>query len=91
MNDTSYLEIIKFEQGVIKKLYGRRNRYCCTGTHDKCWRHFLKYFEVKEEEEKGHSDALSSPYAHPWKVKEDSVKKDMLTKLILIFTCKFNS
>ncbi|KAH0723367.1 hypothetical protein KY289_006411 [Solanum tuberosum] len=59
--------ILSIPQGVIKKLYGRRNRNCCSGTHDKCWRHFLKYFEVKEEEEKEHPDAPSSLYAHPRK------------------------
>ncbi|KAH0671696.1 hypothetical protein KY284_022783 [Solanum tuberosum] len=77
-------------KGVIKKLYGRRNRNCCSGTHDKCWRHFLKYFEVKEEEEKEHPDAPSSLYAHPRKVKEDE-KMDKLTKLIFNFFWKFNS
>ncbi|KAK4735928.1 hypothetical protein R3W88_010189 [Solanum pinnatisectum] len=76
--------------GLIKKLYGRRNRNCCSGTHDKCWRHFLKYFEVKEEEEKEHPNAPSSFYAHPRKVKEDE-KMDKLTKLIFIFFWKFNS
>ncbi|XP_015069587.1 uncharacterized protein LOC107014248 [Solanum pennellii] len=71
--------------GVIKKLYGRRNRNCCSSTHDKCWRHFLKYFEVKEEEEetKKHPGASSSLY--PWKVKED---EKMLTKLTFIFFWK---
>ncbi|XP_049393753.1 uncharacterized protein LOC125858113 [Solanum stenotomum] len=76
--------------GVMKKLYGRRNRNCCSGTHDKCWRHFLKHFEVIEEEE--HPDAPSSLSAHPRKVKQDSDEKvDKLTKFIFIFFWKFNS
>lgn len=57
--------------GVCKELYDRRDRNCCSGTHDKCWRHFLKHFEVKEE--------------------VTNEKKNKLTKLIFVFTWRFNS
>ncbi|KAG5617652.1 hypothetical protein H5410_017476 [Solanum commersonii] len=79
---------LSFPQEVIKKLYGRGDRTCCSSTHDKCWRHFLKHFEVKDEEEKiGQSVTLSSS-----KVKiVANGKKYKLTKLIFIFTWQFNS
>ncbi|KAK4734958.1 hypothetical protein R3W88_009219 [Solanum pinnatisectum] len=83
-----------FHEEVIKKLYGRGDRTCCAGTHDKCWRHFLKHFEVKEEEEEkiGQSVTLSSSPSHPWKVKiVGDGKKYKLTKLIFIFAWQFNS
>ncbi|XP_049393752.1 uncharacterized protein LOC125858112 [Solanum stenotomum] len=73
---------------VSKKLFGRGDRNCCSGTQDKCWRHFLKHFEVKREEEKEKFDVLSFHYVPPGMVKEDSdEKKD---KLIFAFTWKFN-
>ncbi|KAH0703806.1 hypothetical protein KY290_006332 [Solanum tuberosum] len=73
---------------VSKKLFGRGDRNCCSGTQGKCWRHFLKHFEIKREEEKEKFDVLSFHYVHPGAVKEDSdEKKD---KLIFAFTWKSN-
>ncbi|KAK4735935.1 hypothetical protein R3W88_010196 [Solanum pinnatisectum] len=77
-----------------KQLYGRGDRNCCSGTHDKCWRHFLKHFEVKEEEKEIEQPVASiSRPGNPWKVIEevsDEKKYYKLTKLIFVFIWQFN-
>ncbi|XP_027771294.1 uncharacterized protein LOC107013651 [Solanum pennellii] len=73
---------------ISKKLFGRGDPSCCWSTQDKCWRHFLKHFEVKRKEEKEKLDVLNFHYVPlgPGQVKEDSnEKKD---KLIFTFTWK---
>ncbi|KAK4735929.1 hypothetical protein R3W88_010190 [Solanum pinnatisectum] len=61
---------------VSKKLFGRGDRNCCSGTQDKCW------------QEKEKFDVLTFHYVPPVMVKCDSdEKKD---KLIFAFTWKLN-
>uniref|UniRef100_M1A435 F-box family protein n=1 Tax=Solanum tuberosum TaxID=4113 RepID=M1A435_SOLTU len=87
-NYNTTLDLCVREEEVSKKLFGRGDRNCCSGTQGKCWRHFLKHFEIKREEEKEKFDVLSFHYVHPGAVKEDSdEKKD---KLIFAFTWKSN-
>ncbi|KAL3343643.1 hypothetical protein AABB24_027255, partial [Solanum stoloniferum] len=53
--------------GVSKELFERRNGNCCSGTHEKCWRHFLKHFEVKEEVIDEKEDVLKLIFVFTWR------------------------
>ncbi|KAM3246125.1 hypothetical protein P3L10_007892 [Capsicum annuum] len=51
-----------------KELYGIKDRNCCLGTHEKCWRHFLKRYEVKEEVIDEREDVLNLIFVFTWRL-----------------------